>query len=106
VLCKFGIEYVDDPATGKKIPTCHRSSFDSIMEDSDFEQALENADVMARRVYREEAKQIEELRKEKFNTRAQAKAGQNENPVKMRTIRRNIARALTEQTLRANAKKA
>ena len=30
VLCKFGIEYVDDPATGKKIPTCHRSSFDSV----------------------------------------------------------------------------
>ena len=63
VLCKYGIEYVDDPATGKKIPTCHRSSFDSIMEDSDFEQALENADVMARRVYRDEAKQIEEIRK-------------------------------------------
>ena len=63
VLCKYGIEYVDDPATGKKIPTCHRSSFDSIMEDGDFEQALENADVTARRVYREEAKQIEEIRK-------------------------------------------
>ena len=63
VLCNYGIEYVDDPATGKKIPTCHRSSFDSIMEDSDFEQALENADPAARRVYREEAKQIEEIRK-------------------------------------------
>jgi uncharacterized phage-like protein YoqJ len=33
------------------------------MEDSDFEQTLENADPLARRVYREEAKQIEELRK-------------------------------------------
>ena len=63
VLCKYGIEYVDDPATDKKIPTCHRSSFDSILEDSDFEQALENADVMARKVYRDEAKQIEEIRK-------------------------------------------
>ena len=63
VLCKYGIEYVDDPATGKKIPTCHRSSFDSILEDSDFEQAQENADVVARKVYREEAKQIEEIRK-------------------------------------------
>ena len=63
VLCKYGIEYVDDPATGKKIPTCHRSSFDSVMEDSDFEQACENADSTARRVYREEAKQIEEIRK-------------------------------------------
>ena len=63
VLCKYGIEYVDDPASGKKIPTCHRSSFDSIMEDSDFEQALENADGKARKVYREEAKAIEEIRK-------------------------------------------
>ena len=63
VLCKYGIEYVDDPATGKKIPTCHRSGFDSVLEDGDFEQACENADAIARRVYREEAKQIEELRK-------------------------------------------
>ena len=63
VLCKYGIEYVDDPASGKKVPTCHRSSFDSVMEDSDFEQTVENADSLARKVYREEAKQIEELRK-------------------------------------------
>ena len=64
VLCKYGIEYVDDPASGKKIPTCHRSSFESVMDDSNFEQALENADTLARTVYRDEAKQIEELRKE------------------------------------------
>ncbi len=63
VLCRYGIEYVDDPATGKKVPTCHRSSFDSILEDSDFEQACENADAIARRVYREEAKAIENIRK-------------------------------------------
>ena len=63
VLCRYGIEYVDDPATGKKVPTCHRSSFDSILEDGDFEQACENADAVARRVYREEAKAIEDIRK-------------------------------------------
>lgn len=63
VLCKYGIEYVDDPATGKKIPTCHRSSFDSVLEDSNLEQALENADVIAQKVYREEAKQFERIRK-------------------------------------------
>ncbi len=63
VLCKYGIEYVDDPATGKKIPTCHRSSFDSILEDSDFDQACENADTLAQKVYREEAKEFERLRK-------------------------------------------
>ncbi len=63
VLCKYGIEYVDDPATGKKIPTCHRSSFDNVMKDPNFEQACENTDAVARRVYRDEARQIEELRK-------------------------------------------
>lgn len=37
-LCAYGIEYVDDPATGSKIPTCHRTLPTSIMEDSNFEQ--------------------------------------------------------------------
>jgi len=64
VLCKYGIEYVDDPATGKKIPTCHRSSFDSVLDDPNFEQACENTDALARRVYRDEARQIEDLRKQ------------------------------------------
>ena len=63
VLCKYGIEYVDDPATGKKVPTCHRSSFENVLDDQNFEQACENADSIARRVYRDEARQIEELRK-------------------------------------------
>lgn len=63
LLCKYGIEYVDDPATGDKIPTCHRSSFDSIMEDSDFESVMDYSDTLSRGVYREQAKQIEEIRK-------------------------------------------
>ena len=62
LLCKYGIEYVDDPATGKKVPTCHRSSFDSIMEDQDFEMVMECSDPASRAVYREEAKAIEALR--------------------------------------------
>ena len=49
VLCKYGIEYVDDPGTGKKVPTCHRSSFESVLDDQNFEQACENADAIARR---------------------------------------------------------
>lgn len=63
VLCRYGIEYVDDPASGKKVPTCHRSSFQSVLEDPDFEQVLENADIYSRRIYREEAHAIEQLRK-------------------------------------------
>lgn len=64
VLCQYGIEYVDDPLTAKKIPTCHRASFQSVLEDSNYELALEYADVEARKLYRQEAKAIEKLRKE------------------------------------------
>lgn len=62
LLCRFGIEYVDDPRTGKKIPTCHRSSFESIMDDQDFEMVMEYSDPTSRTVYRNEAKAIEKLR--------------------------------------------
>lgn len=63
VLCDYGIEYVDDPKDGKKIPTCHRSSYSSVMENKDFSLALEYADATARKLYRQEAKQIEQLRR-------------------------------------------
>lgn len=62
-LCKFGIEYVDDPATGKKVPTCRRTAFDSIFDDADFERACSCADSAALTVYRAEAKEIDRLQK-------------------------------------------
>ena len=63
-LCNYGIEYVDDPATGEKKPTCHRTLPTSIMEDSNFEQACDYADTIARRVYRDEAKAIDRIQKD------------------------------------------
>ena len=66
-LCAYGIEYVDDPATGEKMPTCHRTLPVSIMEDSNFEQACDNADAVARRVYRDEAKAIDRIQKDILN---------------------------------------
>ncbi len=63
VLCRYGIEYVDDPASGKKVPTCHRTSFKSVMDDPDYEQACKKADPAACSLYKEEAGEIEEIRK-------------------------------------------
>lgn len=63
-LCKYGIEYVDDPLTGNKIPTCHRTIPESIMDDEDFDQACENASPEAKRLYREEAKTIDRLQQD------------------------------------------
>ena len=66
VLCKYGIEYVDD-GKGKKIPTCHRTLPAAIMEDDDFQQACENADILAKNVYRDEAKAIDKIQKKILN---------------------------------------
>ena len=63
-LCNYGIEYVDDPATAKKIPTCHRASFESLQKDESFELALEYADVVAQKIYRDEAREIDRIMQE------------------------------------------
>lgn len=60
-LCNWGIEYVDDPATGEKKPTCHRASFESLMKDENYLLATEYADLTAQRVYRREAQEIDRL---------------------------------------------
>lgn len=62
VLCKYSIEYADN-ASGKKVPVCHRISYDSVMDDEDFELVMENSDSESRAIFREEAKIIEENRK-------------------------------------------
>ena len=64
ILCKYGIEYVDDPATFKKIPTCHRASYESIIADEDYKAALENADISQREVYEEQAREIDRIQKD------------------------------------------
>ena len=66
VLCKYGIEYVDD-GKGNKIPTCHRTLPVAIMEDDDFQQACEYADITAKIIYRDEAKAIDKIQKKILN---------------------------------------
>ena len=62
-LCRFGIEYVKDPASGEYLPTCHRVSFDSFLEDVDYQAALEHADVVARRQYEQDAERIAQVQR-------------------------------------------
>ena len=63
LLCRYGIEYVDDEKTGKKIPTCHRTQMKSIFDDIDYKAAIENSDVVAKRLYQEEAEEIDKIQK-------------------------------------------
>lgn len=64
VLCQFGIEYVDDPKNGEKIPTCHRTSLEAVSTNYNYQQAIMYADVVQRPVYQEEARVIDAIQKE------------------------------------------
>lgn len=64
ILCKYGIEYVEDPKTFKRVPTCHRASFDSLRADSDFKLALKYGDAEQKKIYRAEAKAIDSIQKD------------------------------------------
>lgn len=63
VLCRYGIEYVEDPSTHKRVPTVNRVQFTSIFNDDDYKSALEHADEYQREIYKEEAKTIDEIQK-------------------------------------------
>ena len=62
-LCRFGIDYVEDPATYEWLPTCHRASFDSFLEDVDYLAALEHSDGITRRQYQKDAAKIAEVQR-------------------------------------------
>ena len=63
VLCGYGIEYVEDPATKRHIPTVNRTQYTSIYDDENYRAALKYADAEQREVYEAEAKAINEIQK-------------------------------------------
>lgn len=73
-LCRFGIEYVEDPATYEYLPTCHRASFDSFLEDVDYLAAVAHSDGLTKRQYQKDAAKIAEVQRGILAT------SQNEEP--------------------------
>ena len=63
VLCRYGIEYVEDPASHKRVPTVNRAQFTSVFDDDNYKSALQYADGYQRAVYEEEAAAINEIQK-------------------------------------------
>jgi hypothetical protein len=63
VLCRYGIEYVEDPVSRKRIPTINRAQFTSIFDDDNYKSALQYADSYQRALYEEEAKTINEIQR-------------------------------------------
>ena len=44
VLCRYGIDYVEDPSSHKRIPTVNRTQYTSIFDDDNYKSALQYAD--------------------------------------------------------------
>lgn len=63
ILCKYGIEYVEDPQTFRRVPTCHRASYDAVTADEDYRNAVRYADSIQREIYEREAKAIDEIQR-------------------------------------------
>lgn len=63
VLCRYGIEYVEDPATHKRVPTVNRAQYTSIFDDEDYKAAIQYADAAQRVVYEAKARAINEIQK-------------------------------------------
>lgn len=63
VLCRYGIEYVEDPVTGKRIPTVNRAQFTSVFDDDNYKSALRCADAAQKEIYQAEAKAINDIQK-------------------------------------------
>ncbi len=63
VLCRYGIEYVEDPVSHKRVPTVNRAQYTSIFADVDYKNALKYADDYQRSIYEEEAQAIDDIQK-------------------------------------------
>ncbi len=73
LLCVYGIEYIDDDLTERKIPTCHRTIKESIFTDKDYKLIISRATPDEKAIYETEAKEIDRIQKEIL-----LKAGQEE----------------------------
>lgn len=62
-LCKYGVNYVEDALSGKRIPTINRFQYASVYSDLDYKAAIEKATDEQRAVYEEEVKRIAEIQK-------------------------------------------
>ncbi|MBO7740783.1 MAG: TIR domain-containing protein [Clostridia bacterium] len=63
LLCRYGIDYVEDPTTHKRVPTVNRAQFTSIFDDENYKSAITCADGYQREIYEAEAAVINEIQK-------------------------------------------
>lgn len=63
ILSEYGVEYVEDPITKKRVPTCHRTRVQAIQNSTNYELACKYADAESRFMYQDEAEVLDQLQK-------------------------------------------
>lgn len=63
VLCHYGIEYVEDSDSHRRIPTCRLTQWDSILRHEDYLATLQYAGPVAKEFYEKEAAYINAVQK-------------------------------------------
>ncbi|MBQ9389494.1 MAG: TIR domain-containing protein, partial [Synergistaceae bacterium] len=64
VLCRYGVEYVEDPSTHTRVPTVNRTQAIPVTSDADYKMALKYADVSQYAVYEAEARAIDKIQRD------------------------------------------
>lgn len=63
VLCRYGVEYVEEPVSRKRVPTINRIQYTSVIDDKDYRKAVSlSANGDQRRIYILEAQRLDKLR--------------------------------------------
>ncbi len=63
VLCRYGVEYVEEPVSCKRVPTINRIQYTSVIDDKDYRKAVSlSANGDQRRIYILEAQRLDKLR--------------------------------------------
>ncbi len=109
-LSRYGIEYVSDTRTGKRIPTCRRTVKKSILEDENYLNALKYADAEQAEIYKSRAAVIDRLQcnikrrmeeEEDFDVfLCFRSADENGAPTRERTVARRIYDELTSRKIK------
>ena len=50
-LCKYGVRYEEDPYTKKRIPTCIRKIYNSILDDENYLNVIKKSDNISKEIY-------------------------------------------------------
>jgi hypothetical protein len=64
VLCRWGVDYVEDPATGRRVPTVNRVQATSVAADPDYLRAVGGARGAQRAVYEADAAELDAIQRE------------------------------------------